>query len=106
MKTSELEGAELDYWVAKAVDRLDPRINNGKCITQGGWGFYPSINWGFGGPLIGEYEISLDRPAHGNGDWNAIIRHCGGESWQEMGPTPLIAAMRCLVASKFGESVG
>jgi hypothetical protein len=37
---------------------------------------------------------------YGGSEWNA---HVGGK--ESIGPTPLIAAMRCYVASKMGDEV-
>lgn len=67
MKVSELEGSELDYWVAKVVKPKD---------YQGGWftddtlpshanftEFEPSSDWSQGGPLIEEYKICIQNAA-------------------------------------------
>ena len=43
-----------------------------------------------------------------NGTWMGSIGGCTDLDmplWQEHGPTPLIAAMRCYVASKLGDEV-
>lgn len=108
MKVSELEGSDLDYWVAKAEGLALP--SNAKpddllfSSLHGGI-YHPSTNWLQGGPLIERERIKLlpafDWSGNENG-WNAFVR------WQEdgrNGPTPLIAAMRAFVASKFGEEV-
>lgn len=62
-------------------------------------GFEPSTDWTQGGPIIERERLHL-KPV-GNTyrcyDYNATI-------W-EYGPTPLIAAMRCYVASKLGGEV-
>lgn len=96
MKVSELEGANLDYWVCKAYGR--PYSASGSPI--GPPTYSPSTDWSQGGPII-ERE-KMDIGLHENGkDWVAVR-----ERWKwNVGPTPLIAAMRCLVASKFGEEV-
>ena len=102
MKVSELTGALLDYWVAKTVGR-SVEIVDGQCQHVYGMRsvFSPSTNWSQGGPIIDREEIEL---VHRNGMdgrtlWaikeNIIMR----------GETKLIAAMRCYVASKFGEEV-
>lgn len=85
LKASELTGDMLDWAVAKAE-------NNG--------GFAPvrySTKWEFGGPVIEREEIRLTPPFAGEKDWLAA---CGNPD--VAGPTPLIAAMRCYVASKLG----
>jgi hypothetical protein len=86
--TSELEGAALDWAVGKA----------------GGWHRdYPySTDWVFGGPIIERERINtLD---HGS-SWNCFYSRGPrvGQRWS--GPTPLIAAMRCFVSSKLGDTV-
>jgi hypothetical protein len=63
-----------------------------------------STNWTQGGPII-ERECIAVGCIHTTGwtpnSWDAEhpLRHRGH------GPTPLIAAMRCLVASKLGDTV-
>lgn len=60
----------------------------------------PSGLWSVGGPIIRRERIELDP----NPDWDATGTmwaanvHWGGE-------TALVAAMRCYVASKFGEYI-
>lgn len=69
----------------------------------------PSINWLQGGPIIEREEIGLRRnaPCFPGHEWEALpsitARGAGGQ-WG-YGPTPLIAAMRCFVASKLGDEV-
>ena len=109
MKVSELEGAELDYWVAKALGWTPDPDMSPESYTEGYWhgtsDFYakyewkPSTNWNQGGPLIEKFYICLDYDFCGT--WIAAIP----EKPNKYGPTPLIAAMRALVASKFGEEV-
>lgn len=61
--------------------------------------FDPSTNWMHGGPIIErEVEQLCDDHEHG---WVAYNR----EGVHLRGPTPLIAAMRCYVASKLGDEV-
>lgn len=107
MKTSELTGAALDWAVVIA---LGYEIDEHKCAVKDGVAefnldcFGPSEVWSQGGPIIERERINLR--ASGAGDWaasshdvphpNRIIQY---------GPTPLIAAMRCFVASKLGDEV-
>ena len=96
IKTSELTGAALDWAVAMCEETSDNFLlaNN-----YGGEHFYRySMNWLSGGPII-EREI-------------ARLEDLGDEGWEASGyghtttgPTPLIAAMRCYVASKLGDEV-
>ena len=109
-KVSELEGAELDYWVARAEG--EPAIfEHDTCKyhyddRNGTWepGWFPSANWSQGGPII-ERENIGSMPPYGLRDgWNAAI-DAGNAVFSMDGPTLLIAAMRCYVASKFGDEV-
>jgi len=105
MKTSELTGITLDYAVAKC-EGLD-------LLESEGWQYSddegtrrpytPSTNWVQGGPIIEREKIRLDC-AWSPGPWEGCCKIDGVTSWTE-GPTPLIAAMRCFVASKFGEEI-
>lgn len=113
MKTCELEGAALDYWVARAEGKNyaenkewgNATINDlGRCsIAHRNWNcakyFEPSKNWGHGGPIIERERITAE--PHYPGGWFAT--NGGADSFK--GPTLLIAAMRCYVASKFGDEV-
>jgi hypothetical protein len=122
IKTSELTGAALDWAVAKAEGKT-PKI---QCTSFRdafiyrvylGWSYEhsisgsiveyrPSIDWVLGGPIIEREGINLDNYAK-NPQWSAWIPTPERESGeaQAFGPTPLIAAMRCYVASKLGDEV-
>lgn len=65
-----------------------------------------STNWAQGGPII-EREVPMMMKTNG-GEWIAQgaydrVKDC--EARRYYGPTPLIAAMRCFVASKLGDEV-
>ncbi len=62
-----------------------------------------SHDWSQGGPII-EREGMLIRPQPGYNLWEAW-KHGADEGHFSVGPTPLIAAMRCYVASKLGDEV-
>jgi hypothetical protein len=89
IKTSELIGEALDYAVLLCVDQ---EINVHKAH------YCPSTNWQQGGEII-EREIKTLEREHGG--WFARSQ----QGYTETGKTPLIAAMRCYVASKLGDSV-
>ena len=73
MKVSDLTGAELDYWVAKAEGRnpqyrqlpfahqeQDMKACYAEFEGQLSLGLYtPSTNWSQGGPLIEKYSITI-----------------------------------------------
>lgn len=98
MKTSELTGAALDWAVAKSEGEDYSPITTYSGIGQD---FPPttySTNWAQGGPIIEREKIDVLSQA-GLG-WLAVS--CKGEI---SGETPLIAAMRCYVASKLGDDI-
>jgi hypothetical protein len=113
MKTSELTRAALDWavamclgWKWKSEDGkiiLARPINN-KMRTLGLAYFHASKSWSTAGPIIERecIEISCIHTTGWTPDsWNA--RH--PQRSYATGPTPLIAAMRCYVASKLGDEV-
>lgn len=101
IKTSELTGAALDWAVAIVV-------YGGEKHIPAGFPAY-SESWGQGGPIIERKGIGLLKVANRlpHQQWDA------GETdelpdtlWSVVsGPTPLIAAMRCYVASELGDEV-
>ena len=99
MKTSDLSGALLDSWVAKADGRASESD------------FAPSSNWAQGGPILEREGIHV-APMHAKGGtWCAISlgrlqdRSNGVRGpWVE-GPSFLVAGMRAYVAAKFGSTV-
>ena len=126
MTTTELAlltGADLDRAVAKCLGYTDDEIiNYGEYIRlstnpMGSIVFCPSTDWAHGGPIIEREKIGIWWATHfvddegneygnhwyaeiGCTDANADSPYCGVAT----GPTPLIAAMRCFVAHKQGES--
>lgn len=107
IKTQDLIDKPLDWAVARALgyDEWD-----GECFTRYADGYYgaffiydfrPSTDWAQGGPIIEQEIIGLDYDdAIG---WEA--RDFDTQQVIAVGPTPLIAAMRCYVASKLGDEV-
>ena len=114
MKVAELQGAMLDYWVAKA-EGVNAYIFAGKCFIKAPerdlvkhyhGDYSPSSDWSQGGPLVMNERISVSAPGPMGGMWSAMIdtgSFGGSKFW--CADEPLIAAMRCLVASKYGEEV-
>jgi hypothetical protein len=116
MKTSELTGVALDWAVAKCEGlpkAVDSSGLDGPVIVCGfeqemlhsqhrkgqEWKAYkPLTNWAQGGPIIEREMIDL----------KCLPTKQGGFIWRTAcadGPTPLIAAMRCYVASKLGDDI-
>lgn len=117
MRISELIGTALDLAVAIA-EGYTFRDNGEilKCYKDGifSWDWFPrdrasssswapSIHWEQGGPIIEREKLMLWHDTRYTKYWwrakhenNAVVFY---------GPTPLIAAMRCYVASKLGDEV-
>ena len=117
MKTSELAGAALDWAVAQA-EGFDwyieerPTAYGPKPFVFEEHGevsclFQPSIRWAQGGQIIEREEIGFDcREGPEETMWQAnTLRRNKRGLHVTRGPTPLIAAMRCYVASKLGDEV-
>lgn len=112
MKTAELIGEDLDYWVAKAEGIAEVEIIGGRCeaVLPGEDGeeywteYRPSLSWATAGPIIEREGIGLKSPSC-IGDWGVWAAWERGAVDGETGPTPLVAAMRAYVASKYGEEV-
>ncbi len=111
IKTSELADAALDWAVAKIEGINEEAFNlyytpteSSDLDTHGYPEFHYSTIWAQGGPII-ERERILVQPEIGKegagNAWSAIAI----EGFECFGPTPLIAAMRCYVASKLGDEV-
>lgn len=112
MKTNELIGAALDWAVAKcefpyaSSEDIQVWVQPLPCDDETDFKFQPSTDWAQGGPIIEREGINLDNYAK-NPKWSAWTPAPDRESGeaQAYGPTPLIAAMRCYVASKLGDEV-
>jgi hypothetical protein len=108
MKTSELTGAALDWAVARCEGFIKVSIwsdHIGVCKKHSfederRWA--PSTDWSQGGPIIERWEIDTNKA--GLRTWRAKTVSIG-RLYQATGPTPLIAAMRCYVASKLGDEI-
>ena len=104
MKTSELIGPALDWAVAKCEGHtLNQAFLTGHhCYPSGLW--EPSCDWAQGGPII-ERERVFPQENWGPGHDGGRAFYCINSKVYYVGPTPLIAAMRCYVASKLGDEI-
>ena len=86
------------YLADGSDDRWVVRVQNPKVAHFVDWTYNPSGDWMQGGPIIERERINLWNEGY---DWEASLY---GEHivW---GQTPLVAAMRCYVASKLGDEV-
>jgi hypothetical protein len=117
MKTAELTGNALDWAVAKCelmngadyTLEVDKDVDGKLRINFGG--MYPewSTDWSEGGTIIERERMQITPRGETTDLWEAImfdnIFMDDGSDCFQTGTTPLIAAMRCYVASKLGEEV-
>lgn len=107
IKTNELTGAALDWAVTRRETNYgESDIRVWRNAHENFGMFRYSTDWAHGGPIIDREKISIMEEC--NGTWMGSIGGCTDLDmplWQEHGPTPLIAAMRCLVASKLGDEI-
>ena len=105
MKTNELTGAALD-WAVALIEK--PGIvgvrPDGKLGAAGNLAFSPSTNWAQGGPIIERGKIDVIADPNGKDVWMGQLYLNWGR-YEAFATTPLIAAMRCYVASKLGDDV-
>lgn len=112
IKTSELIGAALDWAVAVSLGAIwNPKsAREAFFIWPGTLVMYSkkapnyTTDWAQGGPIIEREKLGIDYfhiPPQ-EAVWFAGV---SGTTLALPGPTPLIAAMRCFVASKLGEVV-
>ena len=110
IKVSEADGAALDWLVAKC-EGWTPVIGrnpyNYPVLLSNYDGSY-STDWTYGGPIIEREKMDIIYYPDGS--------HVDGGVWlaayvtetqdiDQLGPTPLIAAMRCFVMSRLGDEV-
>lgn len=100
VKVSEADGKVLDWMVAKCEGNTVKIDNEG--AADGFFEMY-STSWAQAGPIIEREKISIRQ-------WtNVPIVHAympiDGAEWSSDGGLPLVAAMRCFVASKLGDEV-
>ena len=109
VKTSELIGPALDWAVAQCEARSEQERRENEnlpCLVSH---FQPSTDWSQGGPIIDRECISLlylyvtDDPFRWAATQKPTLKNVKPDA--VYGPTPLIAAMRCYVASKLGDTV-
>lgn len=119
-KVAELEGVELDYWTAKAVDIAgidEGRWHEGEyhwrdmvvADTTGLPGQYsPSTDWSQMGPII--QRMGMQIGTGGKLWWGCVVTNRDtpfyrAERVTMWGKVPLIAACRAIVAAKYGPTV-
>ncbi len=116
---SELIGVALDWAVAMCEGVVTEfqfdgitysfKLDGSLKVLASGWApsmnWNPSSNWSCGGPIIErEMKSGFDVWSDRKGNCFATYERGLPDSYVS-GPTPLIAAMRCRVASKLGITV-
>ena len=119
IKVAEATELQLDWLVAKCEDlKLHRNALLDGQVKEGWWvsGYYMdpnnwiplsllnfSTDWAQGGPIIDRELIDLLHVRQNDLSiaWDATF---GNDEVVESGPTALIAAMRCYVASKLGDT--
>ena len=111
---AELEGAALDWAVAKAIgktvklSRYISPAKPGVIEPLSGVRFQPTTNWSQCGPLIERYKVDLSYHEEymandGKGPvWEAMLADlwlAPADEYDPIGKTPLIAACRAIVAA-------
>ena len=122
VNVSELSGKALDWAVAKAENFSYGDAGHGQIYIykegiplMNAKAWTPSTDWAQGGPIIEREGIDLycnlvGQPDHKDpswqkSDWRARYLRMGYGTDHSYGSTPLIAAMRCYVASKLGDEI-
>ena len=104
VKTNELNGAALDWAVAECEGYFDigmASVHDGVAGVFYFDAWTPSTDWAHGGPIIEREGVMIERWAS-TGHWQAANALVTKVFTAE---TPLVAAMRCYVASKLGDEV-
>ena len=120
IKVREATNLQLDWLVAKIEEESDKRLTLFRREAYTGWPiereiefdsapqferWSPTRLWAQGGPIIEREGINGGpRPRPHTGQWQSFMCSDRGVC-EASGPTPLIAAMRCYVASKLGDEV-
>ena len=104
MKVSELEGAELDYWVARAEG---VELSGMSWVLQDALGdtpWSPSTDWSQCGPLMEKHNVG-----HQRGIQFGVKGHfCDlpmEHNHRQFATDLKVAICRAVVASRFGEEV-
>lgn len=101
IKTADLTGPALDWAVSMIIEnsRIFPLWFDGKPQSYSAY----STDWSKGGPIIEREYIDVEY-FPGDVVWQAQA-FLQDEYCTQYGPTPLVAAMRCYVASRLGDEV-
>tara|TARA_R110000868_G_C10764440_1_gene754198 strand:+ start:375 stop:701 length:327 start_codon:yes stop_codon:yes gene_type:complete len=99
IKVSEATNLQIDWLVAKCAGNMGHKLKDFWLVHMEDPDLQYSTNWNQGGPILEREKIQL-----GFGTmWSAFTI----DQWPTLtlGETPLIAAMRCFIASRLGDEV-
>ena len=98
------DGSTADCW--EQYDKRHPQCPYNTEVQEPVYPAY-STDWAQGGPIIEREWLDVTpwpNESEESKRWDCVQHDCN-PPYQQFGPTPLIAAMRCYVASKLGEEV-
>lgn len=107
MKVCDLQGAALDYWVARAqnwrqdilpVTQAAAWFDERGRFTDVVKDYRPSEDWAIGGPLIEKYCLTPQYRDYGGWRVDTLLT-------TSLGDTPLQAICRAVVRAAFGDEV-
>lgn len=99
-KSADIDGSLLDWAVANCEFAVGWDGHElASLVTEDESPFIPTSDWSQGGPIIHRECIQIKEDGHGF--W--LARH-DTDDWVR-GATPLIAAMRCHIASMLGDEI-
>lgn len=108
---TEMDEYQLNWAVAQALGKPIYKARKRAWLTKPLGKFdqshkmpywIPCTDWAQGGPIIEREGIDLASPSPIAPEWCAMFWRLSNK---QSGPTPLIAAMRCYVASKLGNDI-
>lgn len=111
MKVESMTNLQLNWAVATCaivgftVSGAGPYARVIYIPKRSAWMVYsPTTNWKQGGAVIEAARITVE--VKHDGWWVAMVYDINdAPQWMSVGETPLVAAMRCYVKSKFGDAL-
>lgn len=88
-------GSQAGYWIWHNEHKTRPSLLIGDSYS-------PSTKWSQAGPIMENYDIY---PVRCVNDSDSCEFEACYQDLKEFGETPLIAAMRCVVATRFGNEL-
>jgi len=107
LKTNELTGAALDWAVAKC-EGVTCTAWKGRVVDAFSNPLMYHDDWALAGPIIEREGVCMRfSPKDARGAWYCVMgkNRFLSPDFEGSGPKPLVAAMRCYVASKLGDEV-